>query len=44
MIYVAGASYNGVPLVRPWITWQQLREGGTLELELASEPSSFGAG
>jgi putative alpha-1,2-mannosidase len=43
MIYVAGATYNGEPLERPWITWQQLREGGTLRLELSSEPSSFGA-
>src|SRR5690606_25735151 len=43
MIYVAGATYNGEPLERPWITWQQLREGGTLRLTLASEPTSFGA-
>lgn len=43
MIYVAAASYNGEPLESPWITWQQLREGGTLRLELASEPTSFGA-
>lgn len=43
MIYVAGATYNGEPLERPWITWQQLREGGTLRLELTDEPSSFGA-
>ncbi len=42
-IYIAGATYNGVALERPWITWQQLREGGTLRLTLASEPSNFGA-
>jgi predicted alpha-1,2-mannosidase len=43
-IHVAGATYNGEPLDRPWITWQQLREGGTLRLALSAEPSSFGAG
>ncbi|KIG15892.1 Alpha-1,2-mannosidase [Enhygromyxa salina] len=44
MIYVAGATFNGVELERPWITWQQLRDkGGTLRLELADQPSSFGA-
>ncbi|PRP91816.1 Glycosyl hydrolase family 92 [Enhygromyxa salina] len=44
MIYVAGASFNGVELERPWITWEQLRdEGGTLRLTLSDEPSDFGA-
>ncbi|MFO7561480.1 MAG: GH92 family glycosyl hydrolase [Enhygromyxa sp.] len=43
MIYVAGATYNGEPLERPWITWQQLREGGTLRLQLDNQPSDFGA-
>ena len=43
MIYVAGATFNGEPLERPWITWQQLRdEGGTLRLTLSDAPSDFG--
>jgi predicted alpha-1,2-mannosidase len=46
MIYVAGATFNGEALERPWITWQQLRaldEGGTLRLMLSDAPSDFGA-
>ena len=43
MIYLAGATYNGEALERPWITWQQLREGGTLRLTLSDAPSDFGA-
>ena len=42
-IYVAGASFGGVALERPWITWAQLREGGTLRVSLAAEPTDFGA-
>ena len=43
MIYVAGARFNGVELDSPYLSWSQLREaGGTLRLELASEPSDFG--
>jgi predicted alpha-1,2-mannosidase len=44
MIYVAGATFNGVELERPWLTWAQLRdEGGTLRLSLSDTPSDFGA-
>jgi predicted alpha-1,2-mannosidase len=44
MIYVAGATFNGEALERPWITWAQMRdEGGTLRLTLSDEPSDFGA-
>jgi predicted alpha-1,2-mannosidase len=44
MIYVAAATFNGVALERPWLTWQQLRdEGGTLRLTLSDVPSDFGA-
>lgn len=42
-IYVAGARWNGQELERPWLTWEQLREGGTLRLELDDAPSEFGA-
>jgi predicted alpha-1,2-mannosidase len=45
MIYVAGATFNGQALERPWITWQQLSaldEGGTLRLTLSDTPSDFG--
>jgi predicted alpha-1,2-mannosidase len=41
-IYVAGASWNGEALERPWISWQQMREGGTLRVMLAEDPTSFG--
>lgn len=43
MIYVAGASWRGVPLDRPWITWEELAGGGTLRIELASQPTAWGA-
>ncbi|MCB9700537.1 MAG: glycoside hydrolase family 92 protein [Myxococcales bacterium] len=43
MIYVAGASWRGEPLDRPWITWEELAAGGTLRIELASQPTAWGA-
>lgn len=44
MIYIASARFNGVELDAPYLSWSQLREaGGTLRIELASEPTSFGA-
>ncbi len=42
-IYVAGATYNGVPLERPWITWQQLASGGTLRVQRSTTATDFGA-
>ncbi len=42
MIYVGGASINGEPLERPWITWAALRDGGVLQIELSDAPTSFG--
>jgi putative alpha-1,2-mannosidase len=44
VIYIGGATFNGVELERPWITWDQLRdEGGTLRLTLTDQPTDFGA-
>lgn len=42
-IYVAGASFEGEAFERPWVTWQQLREGGTLQVSLSDEATEFGA-
>ena len=41
-IYLAGARWNGAPLDRPWITWPELAEGGTLALELRDAPTAWG--
>jgi predicted alpha-1,2-mannosidase len=42
-IYVASATYNGIPLDRPWITWEQLAAGGTLRIERSTTATDFGA-
>ena len=43
-IYLSGASFNGEPLERPWLTWAQLAEaGGTLRLSLSDAPSDWGS-
>lgn len=38
-LYVQSAKLNGRPLDRPWITHQELTEGGTLELEMGVLPN-----
>ena len=43
MIYVASARWNGEALAGPEITWERLREGGTLRIGLAAAPTTFGA-
>lgn len=42
-IYLASARYNGVDLERPWLTWAQIAEGGTLRVTLSDAPTNFGA-
>ncbi|MCA9657165.1 MAG: GH92 family glycosyl hydrolase [Myxococcales bacterium] len=42
-IYVAGATFAGIPLDRPWVTWDQLRAGGTLRIQRSATPTDFGA-
>jgi len=43
MIYVAGASFDGVPLDAPTIDWDRLRDGGTLRITVQDSPADFGA-
>jgi len=41
--YVQRATWNGTPLDRPWLTWEQVRNGGVLHLEMGSDASTWGA-
>lgn len=38
-IYIQSASLDGRPLLKPWITWQQLTAGGTLRLVMGHKPN-----
>jgi putative alpha-1,2-mannosidase len=40
--YIDAASWNGKPLVTPGIRYHDLVQGGTLEMQLVSEPSKNG--
>ncbi|MEZ4381782.1 MAG: GH92 family glycosyl hydrolase [Nannocystaceae bacterium] len=42
-IYVAGATWGGVPLDRPWVAWEQLQQGGTLRVQRSTTATDFGA-
>ncbi|MBE9582998.1 glycoside hydrolase family 92 protein [Mucilaginibacter sp. JRF] len=37
-IYITSATLNGKPLERNWLTYAELRKGGTLNLTLSSKP------
>lgn len=41
--YIVGATLNGQPLDRAWLRHGEIRDGATLRLELASEPTNWGA-
>ncbi|HWB77287.1 MAG TPA: GH92 family glycosyl hydrolase [Nannocystaceae bacterium] len=41
-IYVAGASFDGVELIRPAIDWETIRMGGTLRVFRSETPTEFG--
>ncbi|QEO14852.1 glycoside hydrolase family 92 protein [Agromyces intestinalis] len=40
--YVQSVRFNGEPLARPWLRGAELRHGGTLTVELGSEPGEWG--
>jgi putative alpha-1,2-mannosidase len=40
--YVVGASLDGRPLDRAWLTHAEVARGGVLRLDMAAAPSSFG--
>ena len=40
-IYVAGAALNGVPLDRPYLTWQEIADGSTLALEMSDQSGAW---
>ena len=41
-IYVQSARLNGKPLTKPFISYQDIMAGGTLELQMGPEPSDWG--
>ncbi|MFE7406388.1 GH92 family glycosyl hydrolase [Isoptericola sp. NPDC057559] len=40
--YIQGATLNGVPLHRTWLTAAEMNAGGVLRFAMGSEPSSWG--
>ena len=40
-IYVQSATWNGQPLTSSKLTWDQIKEGGTLEYVMGSQPSGW---
>ena len=40
--YIKRATLNGQPFTRAWLEHRQLLQGGTLELEMAAKPASWG--
>jgi predicted alpha-1,2-mannosidase len=42
--YVQSASLGGAALDRAWLTHKDLRRGGTLRLEMGTQPSTWGSG
>ena len=40
-IYVQSATWNGQPLTSSKLTWEQIKEGGTLEYVMGSQPSDW---
>jgi putative alpha-1,2-mannosidase len=38
-IYIQSATLDGKPLLKPWLTWQQLVAGGTLRLVMGPQPN-----
>jgi putative alpha-1,2-mannosidase len=42
-LYIAGATLNGKPLQRAWLTHQEIVAGGTLRLEMSATPTRWGS-
>ena len=42
-IYIQSATINGDPLDRPYITWAEIQDGGTLGVVMGPEPSKWAA-
>lgn len=38
-IYIQSASLNGKPLMKPWLTYEQITSGGTLDLVMGPKPN-----
>ena len=43
-LYVVGATLNGAPLDRAWLTHAEIARGGTLELQMAARPDAWAGG
>jgi putative alpha-1,2-mannosidase len=43
-VYIQSATLNGKPLEIPVLTWQDIRSGGSLELETGPTPSKWASG
>jgi predicted alpha-1,2-mannosidase len=41
-LYIQSAELNGQPLERTWITHEEITKGGTLRLQMGSDPSTWG--
>ncbi|MDM7831596.1 glycoside hydrolase domain-containing protein [Cellulomonas edaphi] len=41
-LYIQGATLNGSPLHRTWLTYDELMAGGTVRFDMGSTPSSWG--
>lgn len=42
-LYVAGATLNGKPLQRAWLTHEEIVAGGTLRLQMSATPTRWGS-
>ena len=40
--YIASVELNGAPIDRPWLTWDEISNGGSIHFRLSPEPTGFG--
>jgi putative alpha-1,2-mannosidase len=43
-LYIAAATWNGKPFHRSWFTNDELMQGGTLVLQMTSQPTHWDTG
>jgi putative alpha-1,2-mannosidase len=42
-VYIQAVRWNGLPYSKNYISWQMIRQGGTLEISLSDQPGAWGA-
>jgi len=42
-VYIQAVRWNGLPYSKNYISWQMIRQGGTLEISLSEQPGAWGA-